>query len=231
MSGAVVEMYIKNQIEHSIELGRLSEPLIDWIAANLPTIKDIHLTALCKNKDHITILFNDNSKVHWWYKSKQEFMLPFQFQGVKPDGTNYQAKTFMEESTIKVDATDVTHKKYLLTHLYDEMKTEKNIRLFGDVKDLDEYVGHLLPLLSSQELNPYGSCFEDDELLLHNREEEKEEDIRDRDKKKYIKGRLDDTSDIRGRGDRDGGKKFTRKSNKRKSNKRKSNKRKSNKRK
>jgi hypothetical protein len=75
MSGAVVEMYINDKIEHSIGLGRLSKPLINWIAANLPTIKDIHLTALGKNKDHITILFNDSSKVHWWYKREQTFML------------------------------------------------------------------------------------------------------------------------------------------------------------
>ena len=158
MSGAVVEMYIKNQIEHSIGLGRLSKLLIYWIVANLPNIKDIHLTALGKNKHHITSLFNDCSRVHWWYNHEQTFMLPDYFQGLRSDGTNYQAKTFME-STTKVPATNVTYKIYLLNHLYDEMK--KNAKLYRDVKDLDEYVGDSLPLLSSQELNPYGSCIED----------------------------------------------------------------------
>ena len=251
MSGAVVEMYIKNQIEHSIGLGRLSKLLIYWIVANLPNIKDIHLTALGKNKDHITILFNDCSRVHWWYNHEQTFMLPDYFQGLRSDGTNYQAKTFME-STTKVPATNVTYKIYLLNHLYDEMK--KNAKLYRDVKDLDEYVGDSLPLLSSQELNPYGSCIEDDELLLHYAAPAlvalpalaaaapaKEEDIRDRDdekerdrdeeEKRDREGRQDDTAGRRGRDDRDGGKKFTRKSNKRKSHKRKSHKRKPHKRK
>ena len=81
MSGNVQEMYNK-YVEK--DWGILSEAVSNWLYHSVPNIRDIHFTApaaYANNDDHITIVFDDNSRIHWWYNTRKHFTLP--------DNSNY----------------------------------------------------------------------------------------------------------------------------------------------
>ena len=197
MSGKVEEMYSSRNVARSIALERIKYPYIEYIHKNIPSIKDIHFTiplAQPSVKDHITVVFDDDSRIHWYYKSNKNFTLPEKFTKY-----NNVARTYF--TTNAGPNTNISYIKIIRDYIFEIILA--NSKLFGDIRDdwLPDYQGDKLPYLSKEDLYEHGT--------------------NDPDRERDSDSSIDDRRDRRGRGDRDGGKKFTRKSNKRKSNKRK----------
>jgi hypothetical protein len=226
--------------------GKLNPDTISWIRQNIPSIVEIHFTKLTptetnpKKKNHITIVFDDCSRAHWWYKDSDTIIIPKPFSASK---WHVNSEFRYSRNSIPVEGTNnstITIPHYLLNLLYHNMKDHTEI--YGDVRDITEYVGHLFSLRSEEELNEYGTNIEiecPDLIELDENKRKHEEPIDEygsfinsrRKPNDFDYLRRDSDRDRDRDRDRDGGSKKIKKSHKRKLHKRKSHKKKSHKRK
>jgi len=222
--------------------GKLNPDTISWIRQNIPSIVEIHLTKLTptetnpKKKNHITIVFDDCSRAHWWYNDSDDIIIPKQFSASK---WHVNTEFRYSRNSIPVEGTNnftITIPHYLLNLLYDNMKDHEEI--YGDVRDITKYVVHLFSFRSEEELNEYGTNIEIEcpDLIDTRTWREKQDDYYKRDDEEDIdehgsfintRRRRHELDSLR----RDGGSKKIKKLHKRKLHKRKSHKRKSHKRK
>ena len=89
MSGNVQEMY---QRYNSSDYGYLSQDVKNWLYNSVPDIVDIHFTApsaYASNDDHITIVFEDNSRLHWYYNTTDHFIIPKKSNSYNSMAKNY----------------------------------------------------------------------------------------------------------------------------------------------
>jgi hypothetical protein len=160
-----VILYIKqgnldDTIDESLELGMLDNSTISFIRQNIPSIKEIHLTRLIPSEangkpSHITIVFDDDSRAHWWYTNSEGLTIPRIFSRDKDVYTNFLNFSIYLEGINQF----IGIPRYLLTLLYDNMKGKTGT--YGeDIRDINTYIGNLLPLQSETELDQYGTQIE-----------------------------------------------------------------------
>jgi hypothetical protein len=160
-----VRLYIKHgnldeTIEKSLELGMLEYQTISFIRQNIPSIKEIHLTRLIpteanRKPSHITIVFDDGSRAHWWYTNSDGLTIPRIFSRDKDVYTNFLNFSIYLEGINQF----IGIPQYLLTLLYDNMKSKTGT--YGEyIRDINTYIGNLLPLQSEDELDQYGTQIE-----------------------------------------------------------------------
>ena len=76
MAGNIQVMY---QRYNDYDYGYLSQNTKNWLYYSVPNIRNIYFTspaAYASNDDNITIVFEDNSKLHWYYNTMEHFTLP-----------------------------------------------------------------------------------------------------------------------------------------------------------
>jgi hypothetical protein len=151
---------LDDTIDTSLELGMLDDSTISFIRQNIPSIKEIHLTRLIPTEangkpSHITIVFDDNSRAHWWYTNSEGLTIPRKFSRDKDVYTNFLNFSIYLEGINQF----IGIPRYLLTLLYDNMKGKTGT--YGeDIRDINTYIGNLLPLQSETELDQYGTQIE-----------------------------------------------------------------------
>ena len=134
---SVHEMYKKYSEK---DYGILSQAVTNWLYHSVPNIRDIHLTApaaYASNDDHITIVFDDNTRIHWWYNTTKHFTLPQDSIYYNSMANNYMYNNKQDLNWLEKQLWEAMNRNTKLfdketptygrdEYIYDEYGTNKN---------------------------------------------------------------------------------------------------------